>query len=111
MKAYLEQHSRGDGAETQLLVAQTFVETGSKEQARTAAEVALSFFEPRGVWESVARGKAILVRSAGADSSQRYVSECRAAIEKLRAEWDSASLAGYLKRPDVRRLIGGLGVG
>jgi tetratricopeptide (TPR) repeat protein len=96
--------ARLDVAQALLLAVRSAKE--AKASAGKLASEALSFYEPRDIWESVWRAHWIAARSA-ADPAQAeaHRAQARAALGRLRTLWPPGTVEQYLQRPDLRLLV------
>ena len=98
----LEQaHFPFEAAAARLATAQALAAIDDPVPARKLALEALTFFEPRNIWESVWRAQALAARaSASPAESEAHRSAARAALARLKAAWPMESMESYRHRSD-----------
>ena len=66
---------------------------------------ALTFFEQRGIWESMWRGHLVAARaSLEPTEAEAHRTAARSALTRLRSLWPARDANTYLQRPDIKRL-------
>jgi len=112
--AVIEQFDRKgfklQAASARLAAAEAVLYAGGHGAAPLLPSEALSFFEPRQVWEAVWRAHAVIAQSSDPVAAQAHREASRAALNQLRSAWPHALVDVYLTRADIAPLYKGLGV-
>jgi tetratricopeptide (TPR) repeat protein len=94
-----------DAAFARLAIAEALAASGQRDPAQTYARQALSYFEPRRVWEAATRGHLVAARVSQAPREvDLHQAGAHAALAQLQSTWGQAAVEAYLTRPDIRRL-------
>ena len=94
-----------DAAFARLAIAEALATGSQRAQSETYAREALSYFEPRRVWEAAVRGHLIAARmSPERREVDLHQAGARAALAQLRSVWGAPAVEAYLTRPDIRQL-------
>ena len=66
---------------------------------------ALSYFEPRRVWEAALRGHLVAARVSQSEPEiEAHQASARATLAQLQSAWGMDVVEQYLTRPDIREL-------
>ena len=95
----------GRAACARLAIAEALLAGSNREAARQMALEALTFFEQRGIWESMWRGHLVAARaSLEPTEAEAHRTAARSALTRLRSLWPARDANTYLQRPDIKRL-------
>jgi tetratricopeptide (TPR) repeat protein len=93
-------------AAARLATAGALSAAGNRGSALQFARQALSFFEPRRIWESVWRSHALAAGAAQEPAEiETHRTAARSALDQLKQVWPAQTVGTYLKRPDIERLF------
>ncbi len=99
----------GEAAVARLSIAEALAIAGHQSPALQMAGQALTFFEPRRIWEAVLRGHLIAIRGSPEPSDvDAHRDSARAAMAQLRNAWNPATVDRYLETTNINVLSGGL---
>ena len=97
-----------DAAFARLAIAEALAAGDQRGPAQTYAREALSYFEPRRVWEAAVHAHLIAARmSPERREVDLHQAGARAALAQLRSVWGAPAVEAYLTRPDIRQLSSG----
>jgi eukaryotic-like serine/threonine-protein kinase len=95
-------------AHARLSMAEALVLVGRRETALTFARDALSFLEPKHIWEALLRAHLVMARASEMPSEvAAHQAAAQSALAQLRTAWGTSTVDLYLTRPDLRRLSSG----
>jgi serine/threonine protein kinase len=98
-----------DAALARLSIAEALLTAGDTGRARSLAEAAVAYLEPKHVWEAVWRGHVIVARaSAERADVDAHDAAARSALTHLNTAWGATAVDRYLRRPGVERLARGM---
>ena len=99
----------GEAAAARLSVAEALAGTSEHSLARQLTLSALGFFEQRGIWESVWRGRVVAVRASNDSAeAEANMASAHSAFAQLKKIWPAGSVESYMQRPDIKLLCSGL---
>ena len=98
-----------DAAFARLAIAEALAAGDQRDQAQTHVREALSYFEPRRVWEAALRGHLVAARVSQREPEiEAHQASARAALAQLQSAWGMDVVEQYLTRPDIRQLSRGM---
>jgi serine/threonine protein kinase len=95
----------GEAAAAKLSVAEAFATVGARAEAASMVRDALTYFEPRQVWEAVWRAHVIASRVSDGAEAASHRAGGASALARLRQAWSVQTVDRYLTRRDVGSLV------